>query len=147
MNIQHSVISVHSIIQNYVICQAKNAVFLNFFREMVCLDTFAKIKELCEEKGINISALAQGTGIRNSVFTELKKGRTKQLSAPTLEKIAAFFDVPVSVFFGDESPDGAQQKQNELFRKRKLLFDLSAKATEAELDQIIRIVDALVDGE
>lgn len=114
---------------------------------MVQLDTFTRIKELCDEKGINISALAQGTGIRNSVFTELKKGRTKQLSAPTLEKIAAFFDVPVSVFFGDEPLDGAQEKQNELFRKRKLLFDLSARATEAELDQIIRIVDALVDGE
>lgn len=73
-------------------------------------------------------------------------GRTKKLSAATLEKIAAFFDVPVSVFFGDDATSGAEQKQNELFRKRKLLFDLSAKATEAELDQIIRIVDALVDG-
>ena len=114
---------------------------------MVQLDTFARIKELCDEKGINISALAQGTGIRNSVFTELKKGRTKQLSAPTLEKIAAFFDVPVSVFFDNEPSDGARQKQDELFRKRKLLFDLSAKSTEAELDQIIKIVDALVDGE
>ena len=110
------------------------------------LDTYAKIRELCEERGINIAALAKGTGIRNSVFTELKMGRTKKLSAATLEKIAAFFNVPVSVFFGDEG-DGTEEKQNELFRKRKLLFDLSARATEAELDQIIRIVDALVDGE
>ena len=74
-------------------------------------------------------------------------GRTKKLSAATLEKIAAFFDVPVSVFFGDEPADGTERKQNELFRKRKLLFDLSAKATEEELDRIIKIVDALVDGE
>ena len=113
---------------------------------MLTLDTYAKIKELCDERGINIAALAQGTGIRNSVFTELKKGRTKQLSAPTLEKLAAFFEVPVSYFFGDEEPDGAEALQNELFRKRKLLFDLSAKATEEELDRIIKIVDALVDG-
>lgn len=110
------------------------------------MDTYAKIRELCEEKGINIAALAQGTGIRSSVFTELKMGRTKQLSAPTLEKIAAYFNVPVSVFFGDEELSGAERKQNELFRKRKLLFDLSAKATEEELDRIIKIVDALVDG-
>ena len=74
-------------------------------------------------------------------------GRTKKLSASTLEKIAAFFDVPVSAFFGDGNTDGAEEKQNGLFRKRKLLFDLSARATEAELDQIIKIVDALVDGE
>lgn len=114
---------------------------------LVQLDTYAKIRELCEERGINIAALAKGTGIRNSVFTELKMGRTKKLSAATLEKIAAFFNVPVSVFFGDEAADGTEQKQNELFRKRKLLFDLSAKATEEELDRIIKIVDALVDGE
>lgn len=112
---------------------------------MMALDTYGKIKELCDERGINISALAQGTGIRNSVFTELKKGRTKQLSAPTLEKLAAYFEVPVSVFFGDDEP-GPEALQNELFRKRKLLFDLSAKATEEELDRIIKIVDALVDG-
>ena len=111
------------------------------------MDTYAVIKELCNEKGINIAALAQGTGIRNSVFTELKMGRTKKLSAATLEKIAAYFNVPVSVFFGDESLSPAEQKQNELFRKRKLLFDLSAKATEEELDRIIKIVDALVEGE
>ena len=110
------------------------------------LDTYARIKELCDERGINISALAQGTGIRNSVFTELKKGRTKQLSAPTLEKLAAYFEVPVSVFFGDDEQGRTEEMQNELFRKRKLLFDLSAKATEEELDRIIKIVDALVDG-
>ncbi|MBQ6118486.1 MAG: helix-turn-helix transcriptional regulator [Clostridia bacterium] len=112
---------------------------------MITLDTYGKIKELCDERGINIAALAQGTGIRSSVFTELKKGRTKQLSAPTLEKLAAFFEVPVSVFFGDDEA-GPETLQNELFRKRKLLFDLSAKATEEELDRIIKIVDALVDG-
>ena len=116
-------------------------------KELVQLDTYTITRELCEERGINIAALAKGTGIRNSVFTELKMGRTKTLSASTLEKIAAFFNVPVSAFFGDEVRSGAEQKQNELFRKRKLLFDLSAKATEAELDQIIKIVDALVDGE
>ena len=110
------------------------------------LDTYARIKELCDERGINISALAQGTGIRNSVFTELKKGRTKQLSAPTLEKLAAYFEVPVSFFFGDDEQGRTEEMQNELFRKRKLLFDLSAKATEEELDRIIKIVDALVDG-
>ena len=111
------------------------------------MDTYAVIKELCDEKGINISALAQGTGIRNSVFTELKMGRTKKLSATTLEKIAAYFNVPVSVFFADDDLGRTEQMQNELFRKRKLLFDLSAKATEEELDRIIKIVDALVDGE
>lgn len=108
------------------------------------MDTYEKIKALCDEKGIKISALAQGTGLRNSVFTELKMGRTKKLSANTLEKIAAYFEVPVSVFFDECADDTVPELQNELFRKRKLLFDLSAKANEQELDRIIKIVDALV---
>lgn len=108
------------------------------------MDTYSVIKNLCDEKGIKISTLANGTGIRNSVFSELKMGRTKTLSASSLEKIAAFFEVPVSVFF-DESYDGVEEMQNELFRKRKLLFDMSAKASEQELDKIIKIVDALVN--
>ena len=109
------------------------------------MDTYEKIKELCDEKGINIAALANGTGIRNSVFTELKMGRTRKLSAATLEKIAAFFGVPVSVFFDGEDLSAVEEMQNDLFRKRKLLFDLSAKASEEELDRIIKIVDALID--
>ena len=136
-----------SILQNYVIVKCKSSFFKKRCGRLIQLDTYAKIRQLCEEKGINIAALAKGTGIRNSVFTELKMGRTKKLSAATLEKIAAYFNVPVSVFFDDEPAAGAERKQNELFRKRKLLFDLSARATEAELDQIIKIVDALVDGE
>lgn len=105
------------------------------------MDTYMIIKELCDEKGIKMSVLAAGVGIRSSVFTELKKGRTKKLSVPTLEKIAAYFKVPLSLLTGEE--DAVEGRRNELFRKRKLLFDLSAKATEEDLDKLIKIVDAL----
>lgn len=105
------------------------------------METYEIIKQLCDEKGIKLSVLAAGIGVRNSVFTELKKGRTKKLSVGTLEKIASYFQVPMSLLTGDERE--VTDKQNELFRKRKLLFDLSAKASEEDLDKIIRIVDAL----
>lgn len=105
------------------------------------METYEIIKQLCDEKGIKLSVLAAGIGVRNSVFTELKKGRTKKLSVGTLEKIASYFQVPMSLLTGDEGE--VTDKQNELFRKRKLLFDLSAKASEEDLDKIIRIVDAL----
>ena len=83
-----------------------------------------------------------------------RSAKTFSLSAAFLaEAEPVFFAVPavllaalpVSVFFGDDEA-GPETLQNELFRKRKLLFDLSAKATEEELDRIIKIVDALVDG-
>lgn len=106
------------------------------------METYDIIKQLCDENGIRLSVLASGIGVRNSVFTELKMGRTKKLSVTTLEKIAAYFSVPLSLLTGEE--DSADEKRNELFRKRKLLFDMSAKATEEDLDKILRIVDALI---
>lgn len=108
------------------------------------METYEIIKQLCDEKGIKMSVLASGIGVRGSVFTELKKGRTKKLSVTTLEKIAAYFEVPLSLLTGEN--DSVEGKQNELFRKRKLLFDLSAKATEEDLDKLIKIVDALTNN-
>ena len=105
------------------------------------MDTYSVIKQLCDEKEIKLSALASGIGIRSSVFTELKMGRTKKLSLATLEKIAAFFEVPIGLL--TEDTDEVESMQNELFRKRKLLFDLSAKASSEDLDKLIKIVDAL----
>ena len=106
------------------------------------MDTYLKIKELCEEKCVSVSALAGAIGVRSSVFSELKMGRTKQLSVVTINKIAEFFGVPTSYFF--EEALSADEKQEELFQKRKLLFDLSKKASSEDLDKIIKIVDALV---
>ena len=106
------------------------------------METYEIIKQLCDENGIKLSVLASGIGVRNSVFTELKMGRTKKLSVSTLSKIADYFQVPLSLLTGDDS--GTDEKQNELFRKRKLLFDLSKKASEEDLDKLIKIVDALI---
>ena len=109
------------------------------------MGTYEIIKQLCDERGIKLSVLASGIGVRNSVFTELKMGRTKKLSLSTLEKIAEYFQVPISLLTGETDEDDiVQSKQNELFRKRKLLFDLSAKASEEDLDKLIKIVDALI---
>lgn len=72
-------------------------------------------------------------------------GRTRQLSVQTIQKLADYFGVPASYFL----EDGAENEdlQEELFRKRKLLFDKSKKATSADLDKILKIVDALVGDE
>lgn len=113
-----------------------------FRREGKKTDTYRKIKALCEEKGIRLSALAAGIGVRSSVFSELKSGRTKQLSVGTLSRIADYFAVPESYFL--EQTDEADALQEQLFRKRKLLFDKSGKASAEDLDRILKIVDAIV---
>lgn len=107
------------------------------------MDTYGRIKQLCDERGVSIAALAAGIGVRSSVFSELKMGRTKTLSVGTLNKIAEYFEIPPSVLIDDDA--ARDEKQEELFRKRKLLFDLAGKASSEDLDKIIRIVDAFVN--
>ncbi len=107
------------------------------------METYKIIKDLCDSKNIKMSVLAANIGIRSSVFSELKMGRTKQLSTATLQKIATYFEVPLSVLVEDELT-AVEEKQNELFRKRKLLFDLSQKASEEDLDKMIKIFGAII---
>ena len=109
------------------------------------MTTYDKLTALCREKGIKLSAVCAATGIRSSVFTELKKGRTQRLSTRTLAKIADYFQVPVSFLLDDA--DGVPAEQEELFRMRKVLFDASAKVTKEDLGKIIRIVEAFAGGE
>lgn len=60
---------------------------------------------LLKERGLTVSAVASATGISRSAFSEWKSGRTKELKAERLQKIADFLGVPVSYFItGDVEP-------------------------------------------
>ena len=109
------------------------------------MTTYEKIQMLCDRRGIRLSALSEETGVSSSVFTELKMGRTKKLSAATLEKLAAFFQVPPGYLMDD--PAAADEVQEEIFRKRMALFDLSEKAGAAELDTVFKLMQYLVGEE
>ena len=106
------------------------------------MTTYEKLQQLCRARGIKLSALAQETGVRSSVFTELKMGRTKRLSAATLQKLAEYFGVPAGSLLDD--PAAKDALQEEIFRKRMALFDLSEKATAQELDAVYRVMRMLV---
>ncbi|MBQ3087419.1 MAG: helix-turn-helix transcriptional regulator [Clostridia bacterium] len=106
--------------------------------------TYGRIKSLCDERGIKLSVLAAEIGVRSSVFTELKMGRTKQLSAKTLQAIAAYFDISVDSLMPQSDDAQVDTMRDEMFRKRRMLFDLSAKASPEELDTILKVVNALI---
>lgn len=106
---------------------------------------YEKIYELCLEKGIKPAGLCKATGIPKSTLTELKQGRTKNLSIQTLNKIVNYFKVSPSYFY--DSTDSVDNIRDELFEKRKILFDMSERATEEQLDTFIVMFKALVDKE
>lgn len=113
--------------------------------EVDTVNMYEKILQLCNEKGIKPATLCKAAGIPKSTLSELKQGRTKTLSTQTLGKIAQYFNVSLGYF--DDTVDGVEETRDELFRKRKLLFDISKRATEEQLDTFLVMFQALIDKE
>ena len=109
------------------------------------MNMYEKIIQLCNEKGIKPAGLCKATGIPKSTLSELKQGRTKTLSTQTLSKIAQYFNVSLGYF--DEHFDPVEDTRDELFEKRKLLFDMSARVTEDQLDTFLAMFKTLIDDD
>lgn len=118
------------------------------------------IEELCEEHGISPAFLAREVGISKSTFSELKSGRTASLSAKNMEKIASYFGIPVDRLLGE--PPSSEEKKPlvnndeelteylEELRTRpemKMLFQLTSKATKADVEKAVRIIEAMLREE
>ncbi len=106
---------------------------------------YEKIQELCDEQNIKPAELSRETGVPKSTLTDLKQGRTKTLSAQNISKIASFFGISADYFY--ESADGVDEIKDELFKKRKLLFDLSRRATEEQLDEFLETFKVIFNEE
>ena len=69
---------------------------------------YNKIAFLCEnkvvdgKKGVSFYRLCKDIGIRQSVLTDLKNGRTLTLSTMTIDKLATYFNVSVDYLLGNE---------------------------------------------
>lgn len=106
------------------------------------MTVYEKIDALCREKGVKPARLAKEAGVPKSTLNEIKQGRTKTPSTQTLSKIAAYFGVSLDYF---DSTDEVDALRDELFEKRKLLFDMSKRATPEQLDTFLVMFKALID--
>lgn len=59
-------------------------------------------RKLCHERGVYESNVAQAIGLSRASATGWKNGATP--SPATIQKIAEYFDVPVSTFYENEKP-------------------------------------------
>lgn len=65
-------------------------------------DLYNTILDLCRQKGIKPSNLADEIGFSRGGLTDLKMGRSKSLSASTMNKIADYFGVSTDALMGRE---------------------------------------------
>lgn len=71
------------------------------------------IESLCAQAGIRPGKLCAEVGIRRSVLSDLKSGRTRQLSAENVSRIAAYFGVPADTLLGAEKNPPALTARDE----------------------------------
>lgn len=71
-------------------------------------DLYKWIEGKCKERGIKISKLCADIGIRQSVLSDLKHGRTKTLSVTTASKLSTYFGVDIIEFLDYANADSAE---------------------------------------
>ena len=64
---------------------------------------YEKIEQLCRRKNVNITTMCKEAGVSRGNLTDLKKGRSKTLSAMTLSKLANYFGVTIDYLMGYEA--------------------------------------------
>lgn len=73
-----------------------------------------KYCDLLGRAGITTAALSKAIGIPYSTLNEWRKGKTKKISLENLTKIANYFGVSISYFYGDEE---LTEEQKQSFKK------------------------------
>lgn len=63
---------------------------------------YERILALCEERGIKPGRVCADTGLSRGMMSDLKMGRTKELSAKNTKIIADYFDVSAGYLLGEE---------------------------------------------
>lgn len=109
---------------------------------------YENISQACSQKGVSVYRMCKDIGIRNSILTDLHKGRTSTLRADTLEKIASYLSVPQSVLLGGEEitiNDELNEYRQMLVDRpeMKMLFDTAKGATKEQVEAIVNMLDAM----
>lgn len=127
---------------------------------------YDKFMSLCNQRGIKASPVCEAIGLNRSAASRWKNGGVPDGS--TALKICKYFDVPISYFYEDEPPqkpetekaaspapveadrdgDGYGDVVDLLTEMRdrpemRMLFKLAKGATKEDVEQAVKIIEAL----
>lgn len=85
-------------------------------------EMYNRIEKLCKEHGINMTQMCKEAGIPRGNLTDLKKGRTANLSTKNLGKISLYFGVSIEFLLGTE-----QKKEPPATRRESGISDEELK--------------------
>ena len=99
------------------------------------------IEQLCQQRGIRPGKLCTELSISRGTLSDLKAGRTEQLSAKNMEKIAAYFQVSTDWLLGNEDKKNPPAESGRIITDAELKFALwgdVADMDDEDLDDVRR---------
>lgn len=110
-------------------------------------DLYNIIQTVCQEKGVKVSRMCLDIGLSKSIMSDLKAGRKKTLSVATLNKIADYLAVPVSILLNEEEDSLAAELQ--ILRDRsdlRTLLDVTKGMTPEQVRKMIDMISIMKEG-
>lgn len=106
-------------------------------------ETFKKIDSLCNERGISIAQMCRETGVSKSCISELKSGRTNNLSTTNAKKIANFFGVSIDFLSSDVKANGIIEAEERITDHdlKFALFNGSEGVTDEMFEEVKRFAE------
>ena len=102
---------------------------------------YKKFSELLQSKHLRAADVARGTGLSQTVFSEWKKGKSKP-KTDKLQKIAAYFDVPLE-YFTDDAEVQDIKKLTPADSRSEVYEDLS-KLSDSDLIKVEGFIKGLL---
>lgn len=103
-----------------------------------------RLKELRKEKKLSLVAIEKQTGIKRSTFSDYENGKTEPKLA-TWQKLADFFDVPISYLQGTDNYSAKELKRLLQSQKNDELWsDIRQKAFEKANNDVPVIPDPTI---
>lgn len=109
---------------------------------------YEKFQKLLDEKNVTANRVAKATGIDRSAFTHWKNGKfTPKIN--TLEKIADYFNVPVSYFYEEKEGKPTYYMDDETLRlaqdlhddpEFRAMFSADKKTRKEEMEKVKQIL-------
>lgn len=102
---------------------------------------YEQIDALCRQHQTTMTALCKKLNISRSVLSELRSGRTKELSVPNLRKIADYFHISVDSL-SHLSADAAQlatEPEDYFYR----LYDIAKPLNEENRKKLLEFAEIL----
>ena len=101
---------------------------------------YDKYAQLCKQRGISNSAAAVEAGLSRSLVTKWKTNKVETPSPEVLEKLSAYFGIPISELLGEEEMGIKKEQPIDLNGLSDELVELIGVLKELPKDKILALL-------